>query len=344
MPSGRATRCFLHIPKSAGMSVHAALEAAFPAGSVAPARFDDSVFCGFSDFDALRPEQRRRLVADDAEVAALAGYSIVSGHFHLPTLTAVAPPSAIATVLREPRARLLSLYAYWRALTFEEWRPYDVHKSAHRPLAEFLADPAIAPAIDNKACRLVLGSHPRVPRDAFIDPADAEGLGQEAVARLGELAFVGLQELPRAMWRGLSAAFGVPLPPVRTNATGPRSKPDVPPPEEGWLTAESLELLDRRTAVDRLVHAHFAEAACDDAAAAARLADVAFARQLFRLGDIASGDAMRDLEARLAAAEHAAAAAAQELSALRATRRYRVGAALARPLDRLRRARAGDAR
>jgi hypothetical protein len=149
--------CFLHVPKSAGSSVLAALEAALPPGSLAPGRFDPTTFCDFGDFELLRPELRAALAVDPHEVGSLAQYRAISGHFSLATLLQVTDASSICTVLREPRARVLSLYMYWRTPGIgEEWEPYRAHEHARRPLAEFVKEPLLAPVIDNQVCRMLL--------------------------------------------------------------------------------------------------------------------------------------------------------------------------------------------
>src|SRR5271169_5946187 len=100
-------KCFLHVPKSGGSSIHAALQAALAPEALAPRHFDASVFCDFEDFDLLRVEARAEVAVSLDEIHSLRRYRAVSGHFSLPTLLKVAPPSSIMTVLREPRTRLL---------------------------------------------------------------------------------------------------------------------------------------------------------------------------------------------------------------------------------------------
>jgi hypothetical protein len=155
--------CFLHVPKCAGSSVHAALAVAMPDAVVAAKRFDATVFCDFDDFDALVPALRALVAVDDEEIDALAHCDLVSGHFSLPSLRRIAEPSAIATVVREPRSRLLSLYAYGRLADFGMWAPYAAHEHAHRPLEAFLAEPSLAPMIDDQLVRLVLHGDPLLP-------------------------------------------------------------------------------------------------------------------------------------------------------------------------------------
>jgi hypothetical protein len=337
--------CYLHVPKSAGSSVHAALEEALPPGSVSPIRNDDTIY----DVDNLKnliPTVRCQIAATPEEYNSLQDYQLVSGHFRLPTLSALAPLSHIATVLREPRTRLLSLLAYYRSPTVQSWRPNDVFDYALGPLRDFLDSPQAARVTDNIVCRLVLGYDPRIPKYEFIPPAETDGLIADAIALLEQFAFVGIQELPAEMWTGLSEVFGVPLSPKRENVT---ELPD-PPLDEKLFTRDSLELLDQRTTIDRAIYMHFAERSCGSRKGAERLAEAAFARQLFKLGTLGSpvsspqaddrridAQSNEELQTRLLAAEQTAAQAEQRFAELLATRRYRVGAALARPLDKIRR-------
>src|SRR5437660_10796210 len=104
-------RCFLHVPKSGGTSVYASLRAGLPHASLSAKTNDTSTFCyGFTTFDELPPEARESLLVEEREFDALSRSDVVFGHFSLPTLLKVAPPASIATVLREPRTRLLSFY------------------------------------------------------------------------------------------------------------------------------------------------------------------------------------------------------------------------------------------
>ena len=214
--------CFMHVPKSAGISITSALEAALPPGSLAPYRIDYSVFCGFDDFESLRPEARRQVIANPQAAGALRGYDAVAGHFCLATLQSVAPTSAVCTVLREPRARLLSLYTYWRTAGAGDdfWAPYRIGATAWRPLAEFLSDARLAPAIDNQVCRLLLAGDPRFPKSAFMAKGDAETVAAAAIERLDELGFVGVLELGQSAWDGVGQIFGVNIEQQRTHVTG----------------------------------------------------------------------------------------------------------------------------
>jgi hypothetical protein len=278
-------RCFLHVPKSAGTSLRAALEAAFPPGSVAPQGFDTSLFCDFDAFDRLAPPARAAVVVGD-EADALAGYPVVSGHFSLPTLDRVAPRSAVATVLREPRARLLSLYAYLRLTPDVDgiWAPYEVPGS-HGTLDDMLAEPRAAHVVCSQLCRMLLGDDPRLPPAAFADPDDAEAIAHDAEAELAETGFVGVLELGDATWAGLSRHFGVELRPGRANETGASGLAAGREPV-GRISAHTLELLEARTASERLVYESVVAQRLGSREEARRLADAAFAAQLVRYGEL----------------------------------------------------------
>ena len=180
---------------------------AYRLARLAPSDKDATLLCGFRDFGRRRPEVRALLAVDDPEILGLADYAIVSGRFSLPTLLQIATASSIATVLREPRARLLSHFAYWRLSSGlrATWRGYPPLDYAQRSLDEFLAEPVIAQATDNHLCRMVLSGDARIPDAGFI--ADPEAIAQDAIESLQTLGFVGVVELPEAMWLGLSDFF-----------------------------------------------------------------------------------------------------------------------------------------
>lgn len=85
---------FLHIPKTAGQSIHAALEESFGKDRVCPARVNDSL--------------------QKMSIAELNSYSVFSGHLDWAFLDCIKGPKYIFTILREPRDRILSFYFYMR--------------------------------------------------------------------------------------------------------------------------------------------------------------------------------------------------------------------------------------
>lgn len=289
-------KCFLHIPKSAGESIHSALRAALPPGTLAPQRLDSSVFCGFDDFELLRPEARAQIVANLREVQELRQYRAVSGHFSLPTLLQISDAPSIATVLREPRSRLLSLFMYWRIPGIGDLlAPYRASEHAHRPLSEFLSMRLLAPAIDNQVCRMLLHGDRRLPASAFAAQADVDSIAMEAIERLDTLGFVGVLEFDDSMWHGLEHMFEVRLEPLKLNVAKEGSTTPIHP-GEALLTAEALDLLEQRNAADLLVYDHVLARAGANTRERQRITQSAFAQQLVKFGDLVGHSAARAAE------------------------------------------------
>ncbi len=288
-------RCFLHVPKSGGTSIHAALEAALPAGSLAPLRSDTSIFCGFREFELLKSSTRDLIAVDDDEARELRRYRAVSGHFSLPTLLQITTAStAIGTILREPRARILSLYLYWRTPNiFEAWLPYTVEEQVLMPLDLFLNEPRVAAAVDNQVCRMLLYGDSRIPSDGFIATKDIDAVASDAIDRLDTLGFVGVLELGDSAWRGFSRLFGVPLEPRRLQVTGDLVSLVGASAGATLINSDALELIERRSAADRIVYDHALARAGVGDRERLRLAEEAFARQLVRFGDLLGDSAAR---------------------------------------------------
>jgi hypothetical protein len=85
---------FLHLPKTGGTTLHNLLLPHFPQEAVCPERFN-----GLRYFTAVE----------------LARYRLFSGHFDLPSARLIPGRKRIITMLREPVARLVSLYHFLRA-------------------------------------------------------------------------------------------------------------------------------------------------------------------------------------------------------------------------------------
>lgn len=218
---------FLHIPKTAGQSVHAALESCFPQEAICPARINDQL--------ALM------------SIAELSRYRVFSGHLDWSLLDAVPGPKYVFTVLREPMDRLLSFYFYLRrqaealssaalaepqnrglraALTYT---PRQFFVDGEAVLREFLDT-----HFDNVYAYVFGGRHfeaRRILRPAIDSGAlDQRGLVQLAMSNLSRLDDVyAVSEMPRLL-RTVEALSGHSLPPGfddvrnRNEALGPESR------------------------------------------------------------------------------------------------------------------------
>jgi hypothetical protein len=281
-------RCFMHVPKSGGTSIRVALEQALPSGRISPKRHDASLFGGFNEFDRIDPNLRALLAIRDDELAALSDYPVISGHFSLSTLLRVTSASAVATVLREPRARVLSTYAFWRLFpptARTAWQGALGLDYGSRPVDEFLAEPLVAAATDNLVCRMLLGNDPRIPKVGFIADSDIETVARDAIGQLETLGYVGVLELGDSMWDGFSGFFGVSLPPARLNTTESLSETADAPAAHDLVTLETLDVLGARTAADAVVYRHMLMTAGCSLGYVDRLQATAFAAELVRIGN-----------------------------------------------------------
>ena len=86
---------FLHIPKTAGQSVHHFLKSVVGGESVAPARVNDQLY--------------------QLSVTELRRYRLISGHLDWAMLDCVQQPKFVFTILRNPVDRILSFYFFLRA-------------------------------------------------------------------------------------------------------------------------------------------------------------------------------------------------------------------------------------
>lgn len=247
---------FLHVPKTAGSSATAAIRQAIdavePPLDVCPWGLDRTLFGAHDGIEQLAP-QRGVFTGDPAE---LAPYDAILGHFALSSLVEGRTPADVASLFREPRSRLLSLYTFWRSWPEErhaEWDPYDASRVAvAREWSDFLADASIASQTDNAAARLLLHPHPLIPVDGFIRDADVEEVTGAALAALDSLGHADVIERGDGCWLALGAWLGSPLVVGHRNTTssdqhvelGGRSDP------EG---AEAAARLLGRTRIDAAV-------------------------------------------------------------------------------------------
>lgn len=240
---------FLHIEKTAGMSVSHALETQFH-----PTQINPDALAACPDADMRR-------------------YALVRGHFDLPTLRRIDPDRFVLTFLREPRARILSLYHYWRSYAPELLA--DLHPGARMaagmPLLDWLREGSdeLRDAIDNHYVRRLLGAYAWAPGGDRLR-LDPSGCLDAAGRELDGLGFVGVTEAMEPSMRALGRTLGFtrPVTAPRVNVTaaneaGPGATFRHVAREP--MTPEIEAELDRLTALDRVLHAR-ARARLKDAA------------------------------------------------------------------------------
>lgn len=199
---------FQHIPKCAGSSMHIALVSAM----------GKSV--------ALCPERHNGLW--NYPLKTLRTYNLFSGHFDGASIRWLPfEKKCLFTLLRDPTARLISLYSYLRALKPDD--PANQHRD--RQLAAFarklspeafFSDEAIRanPSIDNAMVRALAFSLParsweaHTPRIVDLSrkgPSAKEGY-DKAVRNLEEMNAFGLVEEMESCLPYIFAAIGLPKP------------------------------------------------------------------------------------------------------------------------------------
>lgn len=231
---------FLHHPRTGGTSLHESFAAAFRPEEICPERF--------ARLHEHAPE-------------ALARFRLFSGHYRHDQFWAIAPPRLLVTVLREPRARILSLWRYWRSLDPALVAAHGLEgprRAQALPLAGFLRDghPAVRLAIDNAmTCHLAGDAMPlgggRFGRftDGGATPLGAEALLDRAGRMLFRYDVVGFSDALDAVRARVALLLGRALPPLgRCNATalaGPEAQ-----------DAAVAAALDQLTALDAALLAH----------------------------------------------------------------------------------------
>ena len=290
---------FVHIPKTAGMSVRAALEQHYPAGQVGATRFDDRLFGAFTAFHTFAPGLRAETLLPSDPVPTDADRPLQLGHLSLQGMCRLVPVDRVVTFLREPRARLLSHHLYWAvrpADQNEAFGEYQVQRHAAGGLAGFLGADAAAHQHDNLQCRMLVDEPGLIPPDRPIDPAHHAEVAALALAALDSLGHVGLVEDP-AMWTRLGAWAGLPTASVRTNVTEAGEQPiRFTGPQ---LTPETVAMVEARSAADLIVYrAVVARVLGHDAGDPVAFADRQFVSQAERYGRVvAAAEAARDAAA-----------------------------------------------
>ncbi len=185
---------FMHVPKTAGSSLIAALVKALRPATVVSG-FDTVLFGAFTNFPSLDPTLAAQIHQPDARLPQA---PLLAGHMAYATLRQAAPAAQLITVLREPISRLLSHWLFWRGHTDERLQPWgawaEMVKLARLPLSDFLAAPALACQHDNLAVRMLLWPHKLIPNDGFIAPSADRPLLAQALRHLDRLAFTGVVE------------------------------------------------------------------------------------------------------------------------------------------------------
>ena len=189
---------FLHHPKSGGTTLHHILARAFAKDEICPERFN-----GLRHFPA----------------GELARYRFFSGHFDLPSVHLIPGCKKIVTMVREPVARLISLYYFQRAHRAEviEKKGLELARLANKyAMKEFFLAPEVRahPAINNSLTRILVDTMEgeRWEQNARLSATDSEQYAQLALRELSALDAFGLMERYAESTELICAALGFDAP------------------------------------------------------------------------------------------------------------------------------------
>jgi hypothetical protein len=245
---------FVHIPKTAGTAFRQVLSSTMSLQIVA--RPEAFVMARMRS-NELGPSDARWLLErlDECDCAA--------GHvpYHMWMQLFPGPDVRYVTWLREPQARVLSLYYFLRAYRLPLLHPCSdwdtIHIAKSHSLAEFLrhSAPGIREIVDNAMVRML---SPYCPPNLY-SPHLTRSQVQGALANLSSFTAFGLVARPKESLEHISAALGVALPPMlQENVLAERERSDrffEPIPREE-PTQESAELLHACTVYDQQLYDH----------------------------------------------------------------------------------------
>ena len=243
---------FLHVEKCGGVALIRWLSRQFHPRQIDP--------------DPARAAPPHQFVRAVSGIGTEVGrFPLTWGHYDLGAFERFAGERLVFTMLREPRARLVSLYHYWRSVRPEKLDDPAVDPLvgvAHRcDLLGFLQSeaPLLRDYIDNVYARRLTG------RYATGEPADRlrtdrTGTLEAAEAALGRLAFVGITERLDETAQRLAAVIGAVPPTDRLRANVAVENPADPsgwfrPVERQAITPEIEAALDRLTDLDSVLYA-----------------------------------------------------------------------------------------
>lgn len=167
---------FLHIPKTGGSTLTAALAKKFASWEIFP--------WPYGRLDLVDP-------------AYLVKFRFFHGHYFISDLDYVPQPAASVTLLREPRDRIVSLYNYWRSVrkdALPKHIPHPAWIASSVGLNDFLTlpNPSFREAIDNALVRPYLTYPLRGRNNALI--TSPETIVDDALASLDKLTAFGIFE------------------------------------------------------------------------------------------------------------------------------------------------------
>lgn len=234
---------FLHLPRTGGTTLHEALSARYAPDEICP----------------VRVNRLDQMPAED-----FARYRLFSGHYRFEHLALTPTPRVTVTVLREPRARLVSLWQHWRRhWPSPEQKNEGVRLAREMGLRDFLRSDhlEVLEAFDNALARQLAGNcRARAPgvytRWAWTDkaPLTEEEIVQAACRNLSSFDLVGFTGALDTLHGALCERMGWPAPAPLPRRNGhDQAEPGLFAVPDESIPPETMVELDRLTRLDRRV-------------------------------------------------------------------------------------------
>jgi hypothetical protein len=191
------------------------------------------------------------------------GYALVHGHYDLPSLRRLGDGRTVILVLREPKARLLSMYYYWRSIDHRllgaAGDNLQVRYAQTSGLLDFLAsdDPFMINYLDNLYVRRLTGLY------AGADGVDALALRpddslRDSLAALLSVDVVGIAERMTESLAWIGRTLDLPcgeLAMINDAAGNRRDRPnEFRSVEREPITPSISAELDRLTRLDQVIY------------------------------------------------------------------------------------------
>ncbi len=233
---------FIHIEKCGGTTLLDMLAPQFPPAAICPERYE---------------------TIGDWTINELSDYTLFAGHFNLAWCRCIPGDVSVITMLREPKARLVSLFSFWKAHRPDPDRDlFDLLRIARDSTAEqFFAHPRVRehPSVRDAVAGQLTRTrtvHALEPDDPIL--TDPDRVLARAVSALESLAAFGLVEAYEDSRMLLNAALGLrmqPVPPRQVLDTMVRACPELAPVPPVRMTPRLDRLLDELTGIDRPLYA-----------------------------------------------------------------------------------------